>query len=205
MTEKERLECTDPTPMLEFLRGKASDRKLRLFAVETCRNCWSMFPNDQCREAISVAEQFADGTIEWKELWAAREAILNTRELIRKQELIRKPKFSGIAWATVATDVATIPVNVPQTTLIFGHYRFLHDIFGFLPFRPVAIDPRWLTSTVLDLATAIYAENAFGRLPILADALMDAGCDSEEIVAHCRSDGPHVKGCWVVDLLLGKQ
>jgi hypothetical protein len=66
------------------------------------------------------------------------------------------------------------------------------------------IDPRWLTSTVVDLARAIYQERAFDRLPVLADALADAGCDSEEIIAHCRSDGPHVRGCWVVDLLLGR-
>ncbi len=68
------------------------------------------------------------------------------------------------------------------------------------PFRPVALDPRWLTSTVLDLARTIYDERVYERMPILADALMDAGCDSEEILSHCRSGGPHVRGCWVVDL-----
>lgn len=83
--------------------------------------------------------------------------------------------------------------------------RLLRDIFGPLPFRPIAIDPRWLTSTVIDLAAAIYEEKAFGRLGILADALMDSGCDSEEIIAHCRGDGPHVRGCWVVDKILGKE
>jgi hypothetical protein len=79
-----------------------------------------------------------------------------------------------------------------------------HDIFG-NPFRPVTLDPRWLSSTVLDLARTIYDERLWGRMPILADALMDAGCDSEEILNHCRGPGPHVRGCWVVDLLLGKE
>ncbi|MCE9531608.1 MAG: hypothetical protein K8T89_10870 [Planctomycetes bacterium] len=82
--------------------------------------------------------------------------------------------------------------------------QIISCIFG-NPFRPVTIDPRWLTSTVVDLAAAIYEEHAFDRLPILADALMDAGCDSDEIIHHCRGDGPHVRGCWVVDLLLGKE
>lgn len=68
----------------------------------------------------------------------------------------------------------------------------------------IEIDPRWLSSTVLDLARTIYDERLFERMPILADALMDAGCDSEEIINHCRGTGPHVRGCWVVDLLLGK-
>jgi hypothetical protein len=80
----------------------------------------------------------------------------------------------------------------------------LRDIFG-NPFRPVTLDPRWLTSSVLDLTRIIYDDRAFERMPILADALMDAGCNSEEIIAHCRSDGPHVRGCWVVDLILGKE
>ena len=81
---------------------------------------------------------------------------------------------------------------------------FLRDIFG-NPFRSVEIDPRWRTSNVVDLSQAIYQEQAFERMPILADALMDAGCDSEEMLNHCRGDGPHARGCWVVDLLLGKE
>ena len=80
---------------------------------------------------------------------------------------------------------------------------FVRDIFG-NPFRPVALDPAWLTSDVLLLARGVYADRAFDRMPILADALQDAGCANEDVLAHCRGDGPHVRGCWVVDLLLGK-
>jgi hypothetical protein len=68
----------------------------------------------------------------------------------------------------------------------------------------VVINPTWLTSTVLALANGIYQEKAFDRMPILADALQDAGCDNEDILNHCRQPGEHVKGCFVVDLLLGK-
>jgi hypothetical protein len=80
----------------------------------------------------------------------------------------------------------------------------IRDIFG-NPFRSIALNPSWLTSTVLALAQGIYAEKAFDRMPILADALQDAGCDNEDILNHCRGPGPHVRGCWVVDLLLGKK
>src|SRR5262249_20874086 len=71
--------------------------------------------------------------------------------------------------------------------------------------RPISLDPAWLTSTVAALARGIYEERAFDRLPILADALQDAGCDHPDILDHCRGPGPHVRGCWVVDLLLGRQ
>ena len=66
------------------------------------------------------------------------------------------------------------------------------------------IDPEWRTSTVVQLAQGIYADRAFDRLPILADALQDAGCDNEDVLTHCRGTGPHARGCWVVDLILGK-
>jgi hypothetical protein len=81
--------------------------------------------------------------------------------------------------------------------------RLLREIFG-NPFRPVSFDAAWVTSTVLALAEGIYQERAFDRLPILADALQDAGCDNDDILNHCRGDGPHVRGCWVVDAILGK-
>jgi hypothetical protein len=80
----------------------------------------------------------------------------------------------------------------------------LREIIG-NPFRPVAVDSAWLTSDVVALATGIYAEKAFDRMPILADALQDAGCENEDILTHCRGPGPHVRGCWVVDRLLGKE
>jgi hypothetical protein len=80
---------------------------------------------------------------------------------------------------------------------------FLRDIFG-NPFRPVNADPMWLTATVVGLARTIYAGRAFDRLPILADALKEAGCDNTDVLNHCRQPGEHVRGCWAVDLILGK-
>jgi hypothetical protein len=77
------------------------------------------------------------------------------------------------------------------------------DVVG-NPFRPVALNPSWLTETVVALATGVYTGRAFDRMPILADALEEAGCDNADVLNHCRGEGPHVRGCWVVDLVLGK-
>src|SRR5579862_3922724 len=79
----------------------------------------------------------------------------------------------------------------------------LGDILG-NPFRPVAVDPAWKTGNVIGLATAIYDERAFERMPILADALEEAGCQERAILDHCRQTAEHVRGCWAVDLLLGR-
>ncbi len=85
--------------------------------------------------------------------------------------------------------------------------ELLRDCLG-NPFCPVSIDPAWLMwkeGAIRKLAQAIYDDRAFDRMPTLADALEEAGCDNANILEHCRSGGPHVRGCWVVDLLLGKE
>jgi hypothetical protein len=81
----------------------------------------------------------------------------------------------------------------------------VRDIFG-NPFRPVSFDPVWRTSTAVALARQMYESRDFGAMPILADALQDAGCDVDDVLNHCRDPhATHVRGCWVVDLLLGKE
>jgi hypothetical protein len=72
----------------------------------------------------------------------------------------------------------------------------------------VTVDPSrltWNSSTVVSLAQSIYTDRTFDRLPILADALEDAGCTNQDILNHCRQPGEHVRGCWVVDLLTGRK
>jgi hypothetical protein len=80
----------------------------------------------------------------------------------------------------------------------------LHLLAFNSPLRFVGPQPGWLTPTVHSLAHGIAVDDAFDRMPILADALEEAGCDNADILTHCRGDGPHVRGCWVVDLLLGR-
>jgi hypothetical protein len=83
-----------------------------------------------------------------------------------------------------------------------GH--IMRDVVG-NPFRPVSFSPEWRTDTAVSLARTMYESRDFSAMPILADALQDAGCDDVTILEHCRGPGPHVRGCWVVDLVLGKE
>ena len=87
----------------------------------------------------------------------------------------------------------TLGRNLPLLRCIVGN-----------PFRPVPFKPTWHTSTIVTLAKQMYDSRDFAAMPILADALQDAGCDNKEMLEHCRDTGPHARGCWVVDLVLGK-
>ena len=101
--------------------------------------------------------------------------------------------------ALLVVATSTTPVAIRNTGPEMAVLRCV-----FHPFRPLTFDPAWRSESSVALASAIYAERAFDRLPILADALEEAGCDHADVLAHCRGPGPHVRGCWVVDLLLGK-
>jgi len=91
-----------------------------------------------------------------------------------------------------------------ERTALATHANIMRDIFG-NPFRPVAFDPAWRTDTAVAVARQMYESREFGAMPILADALQDAGCEDEHILSHCRdTSAPHVRGCWVCDLVLNK-
>ena len=83
------------------------------------------------------------------------------------------------------------------------HSNIIRDVFGNL-FRAVTVQPAWLTPSVVSLAQTIYDVRAFHRMPILGDAIEETGCDRTDILKHCRSETEHVRGCWLVDDLLGK-
>jgi hypothetical protein len=217
MTEKEWLTCEDPRLMLRFLAGNASDRKVRLFACAGCRRVWKSLDRKPIQQAVEAAEQFADGAITTDELkeacnQAARSVLKESKRNFRK--LTTDPDYAVKAYKWTFGMSTALPDGLPtflidapppdeETFRTLLDPALLRDIFG-NPFRPVSIEPRWLTSDVVALARGIYDDRAFGRLPILADALTDAGCEDADLLAHCRSDGSHARGCWVVDLLLGK-
>jgi hypothetical protein len=199
MTEVEWLLATDTDPMIGHLRNGCSPRKLRLYGCECAREYYDELTDRRCHEAILIAELFADGFTTSDELNQAREAAVEVRNRIDK-------------WATQAAANAAAPDDflwiwqVAKESGVTTAQRAnrLRCIFG-NPFRPAALDPSWLTETVVALATGIYQERAFDRMPILADALEDAGCDNADILNHCRQPGEHVRGCWVVDLLTGRK
>jgi hypothetical protein len=209
MNEQEWLESTDPQKMLEFLRGKVSNRKLRLFGVGCCRSVWHLLLDEKNRRAVEVAEEYADGRATARELEEAGEA--NYRAWKSGTRYYRSDYPVVAVGAAINEDGYWIWdwKNIPTGSRWFvpGALGLLRCIFG-NPFRSVTIDPWWLAwndGTIPNLAQGIYDERAFDRLPILADALEEAGCHDADILAHCRSEGPHVRGCWVVDLLLGKE
>jgi hypothetical protein len=103
-------------------------------------------------------------------------------------------------WKVVRLDAA-LPTGAAKHT----QAALLRDIFGPLPFRPAGLEPALRTPSVTAVAQAIYAEHRFLDMPVLADVLEEAGCTGREILAHCRGPGPHVRGCWVLDAVLGKE
>jgi hypothetical protein len=227
MTEADWLACPDPQPMLECLRGKASDRKLRLFAVGCCWRIWHLLADDRSKRAVEKAEGYADGLVPHIEFAAAARAALAASE--PDGDATSAEDAAAAACENAPTAVvylaahAQAGINADLAAQVGSHdtssyervYQvgyatecmrqsdLLRDIFG-NPFHPLTVDPAWLTPNVTALAGAIYDERAFDRLPILADALEEAGCDNEDVLTHCRGPGPHVRGCWVVDQLTGR-
>ena len=222
MTEAEWLASIAPPAMMRYLsqggrlRQPSSQRKIRLFACACCRRVWQLIePHDAIASCVVFAEGYADGVGAKKRLRKLVEE--NRRHYERYGEgpsedlsvafaasaarYTCEPEMSGIVisacgsigWAIGYNNLADYPAQA----------SLLRDIFG-NPFRTVALDPSWLTTNVVLLARGIYADRAFDRMPVLADALEDAGCADADILAHCRGDGPHVRGCWIVDLVLGK-
>jgi hypothetical protein len=209
MTEQEWLIATDPTSLLEFLDGKASERKMRLLAVACCEHYLKYFTDTRSWVAVKVASQVADNTVgesEREQAFVAAYSAANwTYDSDAAAEVAAytcgdRIQVNDVPWRVMRAFAFDIYQN-PQRLI----RALLHDIFGPLLFHSIAVEPAWLTSTVVALAEGIYQERAFDRLPILADALMDAGCEDEAILSHCRSEGPHVRGCWGVDLILGKE
>ncbi len=194
MTESEWLTAISPFPMFDFLlSGETSERKLRLYV---CAWFGGTDRWDGVTDIIAIGERYADGVASPEEVEQARSRAI-------------RASGNQAVWVTVCENIENrfgpvLTHEFADFTSHLGKYvHWLHDIFG-NPFRPITIDPRWQTETVVALATGIYTERAFDRMPILADALEEVGCDHADILAHCRGDGAHVRGCWVVDLLLGK-
>jgi hypothetical protein len=221
MTEQEWLACTDPQEMLEFLRGKMSDRKLRLFTCAYCRHILEE------NKAVQVAERFADGLATNAERKHSRkDAVkaavsnqlagqggINTLMTVAASaiaSILCPPKRIDLECGSLprALVAAVRVVNAQASNdLQQAQVMLLRDNIG-NPFPPVSLDPAclaWNGGSIPKLAQAIYEQRAFDRLPVLADALEEAGCTCADILAHCRGPGPHVLGCWAVDLILAKE
>jgi hypothetical protein len=219
MTEEEWQASDEPGEMLDGLRGGATERKLRLFAVACCRQIWRYVAHPDSQDAIEVSEHFADGEATPAQLRVAGRKAADVASMLTFEASVSM-RMSKYAARDAALAAAIVARKRLASREVASHARraimatpdrpkdqasLLRDIFG-NPFRPAAIDPAWLTSTVVALARGIYDDRAFDRMPILGDALEDAGCDNADILVHCRdANATHVRGCWVVDLVLGKE
>jgi hypothetical protein len=266
MTEAQWLACTDPDRMLQQLLGRgttggllalfgfrrdrgpewhyrASERKVRLFAVNCCSRIRSLLLDERSWNAVQACAAYADGQAGEQQLraaqaaaWAATQA--NTPGIFAEYVSVAggsgTPTGKSQFWAARAaaeaaspdidevvrsvSDVERAAIQAATETwsaeawaaAIGAAVRadLVREIFG-NPFRPSPPLPEavlaWNDGTVRRIAEGAYADRAPERLPILGDALLDAGCDDEELIQHCRSGGPHViPGCWAVDLILGK-
>jgi hypothetical protein len=204
--------------MLEFLEPRASGRKWRLFLCACCRHVWPRLTDERGREAVEVAERYADGRATADEL---RGVGVRVFRALRSMQSENTPEGNALraAFGTVyrgrryAFDAAVYAVGDVAGTdegESAAQCELLRDIFG-NPFQPVTVDPAWLTPTVTSLALSAYEQRELpsghldaGRLAVLADALEDAGCDNAELLGHLRGPGPHVRGCWALDLILGR-
>ena len=203
-----------------FCSALPSARKFRLFMAACFREVWAFIPFPEFRGAIEAGERFADdGNIN---------AAIAASEAAEERTSSELSPWRELGWALTVLPMAdplageyvkewTVGVKQLESTELnaaFGrtweqaaalHLQLLRDIVG-NPFRPVAFSPDWRTDTAVSLARQMYESRVFSAMPILADALQDAGCDNEAILAHCRDAGQvHVRGCWVVDLVLDRR
>ncbi|HJZ58229.1 MAG TPA: hypothetical protein VKE74_25025 [Gemmataceae bacterium] len=235
MTEQEWVGTTRPLPMETFLhKSNASERKRLLIGPACCRMIWELLTDPRSRAAVVLAEELVDeprgsdrGQSEneaavqaWRSFdfhtrcgsaalaahlslglcrrWHGRGRWENNVGDVMLKVRDAEDDYSG-SWGryVLPGDPNFQPDHPRQADL-------LRDIFG-NPFRPVAFDPSWRTGTVASLAKGMYESREFSPMPILADALQDAGCENDDVLKHCRDPkAAHVRGCWVVDLVLGK-
>jgi hypothetical protein len=191
--------------LLEHIHATDS-RKLRALAVACCHRIIAFVDDPRMVAALDAAERFVDGEI--------------TADLLKHHHNAASAAYSDAeheqAWAAVwCASRPEVGWNVCSHAVQVRAFSdwdkeqaaqsaLVRDIFG-NPFHPVTFSWEWRTNTALSLARQMYDSREFGAMPVLADALQDAGCDCDDILDHCRGPGPHVRGCWVVDLVLGKE
>jgi hypothetical protein len=231
MEEVEWLAGSDPAAMLSYLEAHASGRKLRLFACACVRRYWGLLRWPRPREGVEAAERFADRLAGAAELEEARQraeaaaqdppeferflyvaaAAATAEQAVEaargaaegcRQHAVQEAASSVAPWENEAqiTAEASAAECAEQA-------RLLRELFG-NPFRPVQLRRAWLgwgDGAVAGMAGVLDAGHRFAELPYLADALEDAGCTAEPLLRHLREPAGHVRGCWALDLLLGRE
>jgi hypothetical protein len=233
VTEEKWFTTTDVQPLVRWLAGQwgVSKRKLRLFACACCRLGLNCVTDPRCAEVVAAAERHAQGQARAMRLRNEAAILCRAASSSRVGRVTRAIGKVGLWVASTpmrVTDCADLLRELPQAEgeqaellrEVFGNpfrkvWRVSSDLVARFAARPPLQRPRdfllareWFVHedrAVTRLAEGIYAERSFDGLPILADALEEAGCTEPDILNHCRSAGPHTLGCWVVDLVLAKE
>jgi hypothetical protein len=213
VTESEWLACTDFDLLWDTLAPLATPRKRRLFFCAVCRREWHLITGWPRRRAVEVAERYADAQAGPRDLAAAHAAVVRMDPQVPGKDATASMSDDDLAdfWSLGSENRPTGP---PATPEMWSRLDLLRELIG-NPFRPTpAVNAAWLAwhdGAVPQLARAAYEERRLpsghldpARLAVLADALEDAGCADAELLGHLRGPGPHVRGCWAVDLILGK-
>ncbi len=224
MTEAEWLALEDLPYLIKDRRRAGLTRELRLLACACARRAWGRLPEGVAREAVEVAERFADGTIGRPELDAIQrlaqtawgQACLGMVGTLLMGVAVASPDASAAAlYVTNHAPAVCVPAGTAARRALMSAERaaqrvLFHCVFN-NPFRPATLAPASLRPEARSIAQAAYEERELpsghldtARLAILADALEEAGCADDDILGHLRSAGPHVRGCWAVDLVLGR-
>jgi hypothetical protein len=223
MTEEEWHTATDRAAMFAFLQDRVSDRKLRLYMCGGCRAIWELLIRPESRTAVEVAERFADQEATAHEVGRAsyraeadtlrdppegfcEPAAWLAHYALKERLFWRCPEGREEGWYLDPHGFSrwTSSQISNMSEIAWPGQWLSEDIFG-NPFRPVVFAPEWRSDTAVSLAKHIYEARDFAQMPILADALQDAGCDNADVLNHCRhANQVHVRGCWVVDGVLGK-
>jgi hypothetical protein len=210
MTESLWLRSAQHMRLWQYLGKRLTRRKRLLFGCGCARQTWHLLKKETNRRAVETSERYADG-------------LATRKEMIQAWRALDWEPAAYCEWP-ITTVSGSVGYRAPDEDEVRDKHleRFpgqrnerarerdwcavLRDLFG-NPFRPVRLDPAWLaweSGTVPRLAQAIYDGHRFADMPFLGDALEEAGCADEQVLAHCRDKAPHYRGCWVVDLLLGR-
>jgi hypothetical protein len=203
-----------PRDLLEFVESHIEGRKWRLFMCACGRRCYDAMPGELCRRAVDLSEAYADGQASPDAMIVFADAVYTEiDEDSQLPEVFHAGRVAVGVASLGGSHLFEVTIQLIEDAALAGQreeteYRvqseMLRDIFG-NPFRPVTFSPEWRTDTAASLARTMYESRDFSAMPILADALQDAGCDNNDILNHCRdTTATHMRGCWVVDLVLGK-
>jgi hypothetical protein len=200
VNERQWFTVVDAPSMLAWASERASERKLRLFAIACCGRLAHQF-DARFVAALIEAAKLADETPP-KPRRAGRGARGHDRDLLHA---LAEPQGRYAALFASERAVAVAEARGMGWAERAFQASCLIDLMG-NPFRKVRFDAKWRTETAVALAQQFYERGEAASLPILADALEEAGCDEPAVLAHARDiHQPHVRGCWVVDLVLGKE